>query len=80
MSTRRELIDAAFAELGVSNEFDVSPDELVQALGKLNRLMATWTGRNIRIGYSPSTDIETESGIGDTALASWRRSMLKVSC
>ncbi len=66
VATKRELIEAAFAELGVSNEFDVSPDELTQALGKLNRLMATWTGRNIRIGYNPGTDIEAESGLGDT--------------
>ncbi len=65
-ATKRDLIEAAFAELGVSNEFDVSPDELEQAVGKLNRLMATWTGRNIRIGYSPGTDIEAQSGVGDT--------------
>ncbi len=65
--TRRQLITTAFAELGVSNEFDVSPDELVRAIGNLNRLMTTWDGRSIRIGYSPGDGIDDETGIPQSA-------------
>ncbi len=65
--TRQQLVNAAFGDLGISNEFDVSPDELVGAIAKLNRLMATWTGRNIRIGYSPGTGANDPTGIPDVA-------------
>lgn len=65
--TRRQLLTAAYGELGISNEFDVSPYELTQGVGKLNRMLATWTGRNIRIGYSPGTGLDDETGIPDVA-------------
>jgi len=67
MTTKRDIIEAAFSELGISNNFDVDPVELTAALGKLNGLMSAWNARNIRVGYVPGTDIDAESGIGDTA-------------
>ena len=65
--TRRDLIVAAYAELGISNEFDVSPDELVRAIGNLNRLMSTWNGRNLRVGYSPGTGLDEQTDIVNAA-------------
>lgn len=65
--TRSELITAAFGELGVSNEFDVSPDELTQSLSKLNRMMAGWNARGLRVGYSAGSIIGDETGLVDAA-------------
>ncbi len=65
--TRRELITAAFGELGISNEFDVSPDELTGAVLKLNRMMSTWNAKGLRVGYSPGTAIDDQTGIVDAA-------------
>jgi hypothetical protein len=65
--TRRELITGAYGELGISNEFDVSPDELTGAVTRLNSLMATWNARNLRVGYSPGTGLDEATGIVDAA-------------
>lgn len=64
--TRQALVEAAYAELGVSNEFDVSPDEITRGVAVMNRMLATWHGRNIRIGYAIGTDPAGETGIGQT--------------
>ncbi len=65
--TRRQVVTRAFKKLGISNEFDVSPDELTGAVEELNSLMATWSGRNLRVGYSPGTGLDDETGIVDVA-------------
>lgn len=65
--TRRQLLTRAYRCLGVSNEFDVSPDELTTGVEDMNMLMAAWTGRNIRIGYRPGTGLDDQTGIPDVA-------------
>lgn len=65
--TRSELISAAFGELGVSTDFDLSPDDLVAAVSKLNRLMSSWNAKGLRVGYSPGVAIGDETGIVDAA-------------
>lgn len=63
--TRRELITGAFGELGVSNEFDVSPEEIIGGIEKLNRMLSAWNARGLRVGYSPGAGIDEQTGIVD---------------
>jgi len=51
--SKRQIITAAFSELGLAAyAFDLQPEDLQEALEKLDAMMATWGGRGIRIGYS----------------------------
>ena len=51
--SKRQIITAAFSELGLASyAFDLQPEDLQDALQKLDAMMATWGGRGIRIGYS----------------------------
>jgi hypothetical protein len=71
--TKRELVKAALTEIGLSSyAFDLSTDQLEQAVARLDSMMAEWNGRGLRLGYpipsSPgSTDIDADSGIPDSA-------------
>lgn len=71
--TKRQLIAEAFSELGLQGyEFDISPEEQLTALRRLDSMMATWEEDGIRLGYMlPATpqeaDPDNDSGIPDTA-------------
>jgi hypothetical protein len=71
--TKRELVQAALTEIGLSSyAFDLSTDQLAQAVARLDSMMAEWNGRGVRLGYpipaSPSgSDISADSGIPDSA-------------
>lgn len=75
MFTKRMLINAAFEELALAGfVFDITPDEQVSALRRLDSMMATWGGPGIgiRIGYNATvnpgnSDPDQESGIPDWA-------------
>jgi hypothetical protein len=72
--TKRQLIEKAFAEIGLAvNVFNVSPEQLLQALNSLDAMVARWNGKGIRLGYAlPSSpddsDIDSESGLPDFAI------------
>lgn len=71
--TKRETIGQAFSEIGIQGyEFSLSPEELNDALIRMDAMMAAWNRQGIRIGYAlPSTqggsDINAQSGISDDA-------------
>lgn len=72
MWTKRQLIEQAFAEIGLGGSFNVSPDELEDGLRRLDSMMATWDSKGILLGYllpsSPDeSDIGSAAGIPDTA-------------
>ena len=59
MTTKRDLIAAALGELGMAEYiFDATPEELQDALGRLNRLAAGWDGTGIRVGYNFGSNME----------------------
>lgn len=74
MWTKRELIDAAFAELALAGyAFDITPEEQQNALRRLDTMLATWDGTGVRLGYalpaSPDdSDLDQPSGLPDTAV------------
>lgn len=71
--TKRQLIDAAFAEIGLgSYSFDASPEQLQFALKRMDAMAAGWDGLGIRMGYplpgSPeSSNIDAETQVPDWA-------------
>lgn len=68
MSTKRTLINAAFGEIGLASYvFNLTPEQLEDALSRANRMAAMWDGLLIRLGYNQGGDIDAESGIPDTA-------------
>lgn len=71
--TKRQFIDAAFAEIGLSvYTFDMQPEQYQAALVRLDTMLAEWNARGIRIGYplpvSPQqSDLDEQTGVPDMA-------------
>ena len=73
MTTKRQLIEAAHAELGLQDYiFDLPAEQLQLALRRLDAMMADWNGYGLRLGYAiPGSveggDLDTEAGVPDRA-------------
>jgi hypothetical protein len=73
MWTKQDLIEQAFAEIGLAVDvFNVAPEQLARALNSLDALMATWHAKGLRLGYAlPSTpgssNLDDDSGLPDGA-------------
>lgn len=71
--TKRQLVDAAMAEIGLASyAFDLMPEQRESALRRLDSLMAEWNARGLRLGYpipdNPAdSDIDVDSNIPDAA-------------
>lgn len=71
--TRRDFVNAACEELGVSTYlFDLPPERLEEMGRRLDALMATWNAKGIRLGYplpsGPGTnDLDAETEVPDMA-------------
>lgn len=67
--TKRELINAAYAELALAGyEFDLTPDEMQWAKSRMDAMMATAQLQGYQLGYSigltPSDgDLDDDSGL-----------------
>lgn len=73
MWTKRALINEAFSELGLQGyEFDITPEEQMTALRRLESMMATFEAKGVRVGYAfqipDELDPDTESGLPDSAV------------
>lgn len=73
MTTKRQLIEAAHAELGLADYvFDIPSEQMQLALRRLDGMMAEWNGAGLRLGYViPGSveggDLDTEAGVPDSA-------------
>lgn len=67
MTTKRALLLTAAEEFGITSAFDISPEEMQSGLTRLDRIAAQWDGKGIRVGYNLGGDLDSESGIPDTA-------------
>lgn len=72
MSTKQELVEDAYEELGLAGYvFDLEPEELATGLRRCDRLGAEWDAMGIRIGYNiggrDTSDLTDESGVPDWA-------------
>lgn len=69
MYTKREVIQQAYAELGIASyEFDISPEEMQAGLRLLDLQMAEWNIHGIRISYQAGDDIADQAGVPDWAV------------
>ena len=70
--TKRQLILGALAEIGLSSySFDLSADQIEQALGRLDALIASWGARGIRLGYPLPDSPEKSDAYQETGLPDW---------
>lgn len=73
--TKRQLLEAAFDELGIASYvFDLQPEQLQAALRKMDILAAEWSTSGLRIGYplpgAPDlSDLDAVTGVPDGAVA-----------
>lgn len=71
--TKGELVRDALSEMGLASyEFDISPEETVSAVRRLDSMLAQWESDGIRMGYhQPSSadgsSVEDVSNIPDFA-------------
>jgi hypothetical protein len=71
--TKRQVVEAALAEIGLASyAFDLMPEQREAALKRLDSMMAEWNGRGLRLAYpvpgNPAdSDIDTDSGLPDMA-------------
>ncbi len=69
--TKRQLILGAMSEIGLSSySFDMSVDQIEQALWRLDAMMGEWVSRGIRIGYPMPDSPETSDANTETCLPS----------
>lgn len=66
MFTKLQLIEEAFAEIGLGNAFNVGTEEVQVALRRLDTMMAQWAGIGLHLGYL----MPTNPGDSSTADAS----------
>jgi hypothetical protein len=71
--TKRQFIETALEEIGfASYVYDIQPEQLNSALRKMDAMLSTWYGQEIRIGYpvptSPeNSDLDEETNVPDAA-------------
>jgi hypothetical protein len=72
--SKRQIIEQAFAEIGLAAyTFDLQPEQIEDALRRLDAMMAMWNGKGIRLGYplpsSPgASDPDQQIGVPDDAI------------
>ena len=73
-TTKRQLIELAFNEIGLGTYvFDLTPDQLLNALRRLDAQMSLWLSKGIDLTYNFPTapaigDLDDDSGIPDRAV------------
>lgn len=67
--TKRQIINLAFEELGLgSYNYDLQPEDLANAVSRLDNLMAEWAVSGIQTGYPVTTDSDAGSIDDDIGL------------
>jgi hypothetical protein len=67
MTTKRQIVEDAFAELALAgNVFDLTPEELQTALVRLDRMLAYWESQGVVLGYA-MPDPLLGSGLDDAS-------------
>lgn len=70
--TKRQLVLAAMGEIGLSSySFDLSADQIEQALLRLDAMIGEWGARGIRLGYPMPGSPETSDAYQETNLPDW---------
>lgn len=70
--TKRQLIQTAYEEIGITYVFDLQPEMMHSGLKRLESIMATWNADGVLIGYPiasnpDNADLDEDSNIPDHA-------------
>jgi hypothetical protein len=71
--TKRQFINKAYGVIGLASyAYDLTPEELQDAMTTMDSMMATWNAKGIRLGYpipsSPeNSDLDDETNVPDAA-------------
>lgn len=71
--TKRQVVEAAMAEIGLASySFDLMPEQVEAALRRLDAMVAEWNARGIRLAYAvpdnpTNSDGSADSGLSDSA-------------
>lgn len=69
MWTKQQLIDEALAELAIQGfVFDLTAEERLTGLRRLDAMMAEWEARGVRVGYAFGSVLTADSGVPDYAV------------
>jgi len=50
--TKKQILEQAFEEIGIASYiFDLTPDQLMSALRRMDLMVSSWYAKNIKIGY-----------------------------
>lgn len=55
--TKRTIISQAYAEIGLGRDYDAQPDELQDALLRLNAIFMQWATAGVAVGF-PAVNVE----------------------
>lgn len=71
--TKRQFVEKAFAKIGLAGYvFDLTPEELQDALSDMDSMVAAWNAKGIRIGWPMpadplGSDLDEETNVPDAA-------------
>lgn len=74
MWKKRHLIEKAFGEIALAGyEYDITPEEQSDALGRLDAMMATWSGPavGIRLNWNATVNPDKADPDQDCGLPDW---------
>ena len=69
MTTKRDIILAALGEIGIASyDFDIQPEQMLAAMGQLDRMVSSWSMQGITLPYlQGSTDPDDDIRAWDWA-------------
>lgn len=59
--TKRQFVMQAFGAAGISDEFQLQPEQLIGALRDMDAMLGAWAGAGIHVGYPIPTTPENSS-------------------
>lgn len=62
-ATKRALIMQALEDIGITEDFDPTPEELQSALRRMDRMAAEWEGIGVSVGYDMAGGLNDLAGI-----------------
>lgn len=62
-ATKRDLIKQALEDIGITEHFDITPEEFQSAMRRMDRMAAEWAGVGISVGYNLAGGLDDEAGI-----------------
>lgn len=71
--TKRQFVEKAFSKIGLAGYvFDLTPEQLQDAMSDMDSMMSAWNAKGIRIGYPmPSSplagDLDEQTNVPDSA-------------